>query len=238
MIGKSAKEIAVHRTVTSALVGRLRSDIIDCVLGPGDKLRLAELQKRYGAGVIPLREALSRLAAAGMVEVEDQKGFRVAPVSEDDLRDITRVRQEIESVALRQAIASGDVEWESRIVATHHRLSRVVMTRAENPRLLNPEWEVLHREFHMALVSGCGSPWLLHFQAVLMDQATRYRRLSIAYAPARDSVGEHQGIVDATLARDADRACELLSAHFALTADIVLTDAEPFWKKQVAPAKP
>src|SRR5687768_506882 len=123
----TAQKLVTHRTVTSALADRLRVDITNCELAPGEKLKLVDLQRRYEAGVIPLREALSRLAATGLVELEDQKGFRVAPVSREDLQDITSVRQQIECLALRQAIEIGDVEWESRVVATHHRLSRVSM---------------------------------------------------------------------------------------------------------------
>jgi GntR family carbon starvation induced transcriptional regulator len=219
------------RTVTSALVNQLRADIIDCALRPGGKLKLSDLQTRYKAGVIPLREALSRLAASGLVEVEDQKGFRVAPVSREDLEDITWVRQQIECLALRQAIERGDVEWETRVIAAHYRLARLSETEAERPGELNPAWERLHRELHAALVSGCGSPWLLNFQRVLTDQTTRYRRLSVAYNVSRDVRGEHQAIVDAALARDATRACTLLTNHFAKTAEIVLAGAESVWRR-------
>lgn len=222
------------RTVTSALVDRLRTDIIDCSLRPGGKLKLSDLQSRYRAGVIPLREALSRLAHSGLVEVEDQKGFRVSAMSREDLRDVTRVRQQIECAALRDSIDRGDIEWETRLIASHYRLSRLDETVPGRPDELNPAWEQLHREFHAALVSGCESPWLLNFQRVLTDHTTRYRRLSLVGAGERDVKGEHRRIMEAALARDAVTACALLSSHFARTAEIVLALAESVWSQAAA----
>lgn len=227
----NGETLSSPRTITSVLVDRLRADILNCALPPGGKLKLIDLKERYTVGMIPLREALSRLASTGLVEVEDQKGFRVAPVSREDLEDITRVRQQIECLALQQAIERGDVEWETRIVAAYHRLSRVSITRSDEPHTMNPDWEKLNHEFHAALVSGCGSPWLLHFQAILSDQTMRYRRLSVAFSVDRDVQGEHQRILEATLARNPDRACALLAEHFALTAQIVLKGAEAVWRR-------
>lgn len=88
---------------------------------------------------------------------------------------------------------------------------------------LSDAWEAVHQEFHLALVSGCGSRWLLHLRNVLAEQTNRYRRLSVAYAEApRDIVEEHGQIMAAVFARDAPRATALVRAHFALTASIVL----------------
>jgi GntR family carbon starvation induced transcriptional regulator len=214
------------RTLASRLVGRLRADIVGGTLLPGEKLKLGELSFRYNCGVNPLREALARLAASGLVVLEDQKGFRVAPVSREDLLDLTRVRQKIECWALRESIEKGDVEWEARIVSAHHRLGRLTKTVGDE-RVLSDAWETIHQEFHLALVSGCGSRWLLHFRNVLAEQTSRYRRLSVAYAEAPRDIGrEHDEIVAAALARDADRAETLISAHFARTASIVVDGYE------------
>ena len=211
------------RTLASMLVDRLRADIVGGAFAPDEKLKLGELSLRYASGINPLREALARLAATGLVVLEDQKGFRVAPVSREDLLDLTRVRQRIEGWALSEAIAKGDVEWEARIVSAHHRLARVSKTAAGDPKALDDAWEVLHQEFHWTLVSACGSPWLLHFRSVLAEQTSRYRRLSVTYAAApRDIVVEHTRLMEAVLARDAERACALVDAHFARTTAIVL----------------
>ncbi|HXE15901.1 MAG TPA: FCD domain-containing protein [Stellaceae bacterium] len=224
------------RTQSSALVGRVRSDIVAGALAPGARLKLPDLAERYRSGINPLREALARLTATGLVVLEDQKGFRVSPVSREDLIDLTRVRIEIECLALRRSMAHGDVEWEARVVAAHHRLTRMRLTASGNPKKLSDAWEAMHQEFHLALISACQSRWLLQFHRQLAEQSARYRRLAINFAdPKRDIPGEHDEIVKVVLARDADRACKLFEAHFARTTDIVL--GQPGALKQAARAR-
>lgn len=90
-------------TLTTQVYGRLRGEIIGGQLKPNEKLRLAALRQRLGVGMSAIREALSRLAAEGLVIAEDQRGFRVSPVSREDLEDLTRVRIEIERHLARAA---------------------------------------------------------------------------------------------------------------------------------------
>lgn len=214
---------AASRTLASELVGRIRADIIDCKLPPGERLPLPDLSARYGCGISPLREALVRLSTTGLVVLEDQKGTRVAPVSRDDLLDLTEVRCEIECLAVTRAIRRGDVEWEAQLVSAHHRLQRFHFAKAE-ARELSPEWEAAHQAFHYALVSACRSRWLLHFRNLLAQQTARYRRMIVSIGMGeRDVVKEHAELADAVLGRDAARACALLTAHFARTADTVLS---------------
>ncbi|MGH6980865.1 MAG: GntR family transcriptional regulator [Stellaceae bacterium] len=224
------------RTQSSALVGRVRTDIVAGALAPGARLKLPDLAERYQSGINPLREALARLTATGLVLLEDQKGFRVSPVSREDLVDLTRVRIDIECLALRRSIAKGDVEWEARVIAAHHRLTRMKLTAAGNPRKLSDAWEAMHQEFHVTLISACQSRWLLQFHQQLAEQSARYRRLAINFPdPKRDIPGEHDDIVKAVLARDADHTCKLIEAHFARTTDIVL--GEPAALKPARRAK-
>ncbi|MGO4330106.1 GntR family transcriptional regulator [Cupriavidus sp. 2TAF22] len=213
------------RTWASILELTVREEIIQGKLAAGSKLRLKELAERYQAGVIPLREALSRLCATGFVVAIDQKGFRVAELSESELLDITRVRQQIETQALRDAIASRNVEWEGQLIAAHHRLKRIAILLPGEGRHMNPEWEEAHSDFHAALVAGCGSPWLLRFSALLRDQTARYRLLSMALRKTgrkRDVAAEHEAIVKAAIEGDAELACRLLARHFQETTDLVM----------------
>ncbi|QRK10901.1 FCD domain-containing protein [Archangium violaceum] len=208
-------------TLASAVVDRIRSDILRGVLPPGEKLRLEHLAPRYDVGRTPLREACCRLASEGLVTIEDQRGFRVAPISRADLLDLTRARQQIEAIALRAAIAHGDIAWEGEVTAALHRLLRIAP--ASDSGALDEAWESEHARFHKTLLSACGSPWLLKFHATLFDQSERYRRLSLAYGRVeRDIDGEHTALVRATLARDAERACALLIEHIARTTELVL----------------
>ncbi|OMQ40973.1 GntR family transcriptional regulator [Pseudomonas putida] len=217
-------EAPEKRTMASQLEVRVRQDIINGRLMPGSRLRLKELADFYDAGVIPLREALSRLAATGFVDAEDQKGFSVGRISAQEIRDITDTRLHIECRALALSISQGDVEWESRVIAAHHRLDRLPVIEGVE-RLLKPEWEVAHDAFHKALLSSCGSSWLLRFAATLRDQTARYRLLSMHYADSdsRDVRGEHKSLLDAALSKDIKAACEILSAHYEETTQRVLS---------------
>ncbi len=211
------------RTMTQALVERLRADILAGELEPGARLKLPALSQRYGASLIPLREALARLTPHGLVIAEEQRGFRVAPVSRGHLLDVTETRIGIETIALEHAIAHGGVEWEARVLAAHHRLSRERMTLVDDDSVLSPVWEQLHAQFHDALVSGCALPTLLGLRQQLTDQALRYRRLSMTYdSGQRDVSAEHAELTRAVMARDGLAASALIREHFLKTADIVL----------------
>lgn len=214
---------AGNRTQASLLAEMIRKDIILGVFPPQSKLKIRELAERYEVGTVPLREALSRLVQSGFVEAEDQRGFRVADASAEELLDISRVRQEIESTALRAAIQHGDLDWETRVLAAFHRLDRTPMTDSAS-KMLNPAWEVAHDEYHAALIAGCGSDWLVKICTLLREQADRYRQMSVvAEKHSKRNVGsEHKDLTDAILARDADRACTLLQKHFAATTELAL----------------
>ena len=92
------------RSLTSAVQGRLRADILSTRLLPGQKLHIAGLAKQFSVSLAAVREALSRLVADGLVQASDQRGFRVSPVSSADLRDVTQTRVDIEGLALRRSI--------------------------------------------------------------------------------------------------------------------------------------
>src|SRR5258706_3900288 len=115
------------RTMASTLATGIRSDIISGAWQPGTKLRIKELCERYGAGAIPMREALSRLATSGFVLAEDQRGFRVSEVSAHELTDITETRVHIECEALRQSVCNGGLDWEEKLIGAHYRLTRLPM---------------------------------------------------------------------------------------------------------------
>ena len=221
--------------MASTLATGIRSDIISGTWPPGSKLRIKELCERYGAGAIPMREALSRLATSGFVIAEDQRGFRVSDVSAQELTDITETRVHVECEALRRSVTNGGLDWEERLIGAHHRLSRLPMLAIGVPGV-DAEWERAHVAFHAALISGCTSKWLRTLSELLRDQTARYRHLSVmapakiskrskahSHESARDVAAEHQRIVEAALARDAERACALLAEHFRATTKLVLS---------------
>jgi len=218
-------KVETAHTSASLAYQRLRSDIIQGVLAPQTRLRVTEMAERYDSGAIPVREALNRLAAEEMVVHSEQRGFAVAPISNEDLVDLTRTRSWLAEVAMREAIQHGDAAWEERVLVTYHRLSKVPRYLSVQPPTPNPAYDRPHREFHAALLSGCGSHWMVSLCDKLFDHAERYRNLSrkITVAPRED---EHKAIVDAALGRRVEEAVALVKQHVELTARIVLEGAE------------
>jgi DNA-binding GntR family transcriptional regulator len=210
------------QTLTASALNRIRSDIIACRLMPNERLRFERLRERYGMGVSPLREALMRLEAEGLVQLEQNRGFRVSEVSRENLLDLMQTRIEIESIALRWSLEKGGVEWEANLLGAFHRLSRQTKIDPNKPEIINEAWSSEHVVFHAALVSACGSQTLISIRERLFEQAERYVSLSImSNGPLRDDVGEHKQLMRAALSRDVDKAIEFNRLHISRTTDKV-----------------
>jgi DNA-binding GntR family transcriptional regulator len=209
------------RTLAAGIAGQLRVLIASGEIAPGEKLRLDDLRIKFGVSLSPLREALSRLSAEGFVVVlENQRGYRVAPVSENNLLEVTRLRAEIEAFALRESIVRGDDHWEGQVVARLHQLGKIERSMPSGTRVA--DWEKAHRAFHESLLSACCMPLLLNFCSTLHDLSDRYRRLFLESHPIdRDVAAEHRNICEATLERRADQACSLLREHIERTGHMV-----------------
>jgi DNA-binding GntR family transcriptional regulator len=205
------------KTLTDQAYKQLREDIIHGKLDPGGKLRIEHLKKTYGVGATPLREALYRLSSDGFVDVQGQRGFRVAEMSPKELDEVTDLRVVLEGMALKESIEHSDDEWESRVVAAFHHL-----TKAENqdePDI--QEWEARNKEFHQALISCCRSPWLMRFYGILYDQHKRYRNIArIDRSNRRDVHKEHTAICDAALAKDMKAVLKANEDHIRRTAEV------------------
>ena len=208
----------ISATLASTAYARLRSDILAGVVPPGSRLHIRDLCDRLGIGLSPMREALNRLSAQGLVRQTDQRGFTVAPIDLDDLADLTVARAALNEAALRDSIAHGDAAWEEAVLVAHHRLARC--PRGEGA--VGAEWEALHRVFHGSLLAACRSGRLRLYCEQLFDVADRYRLVSRA-APSgtRDVGAEHEAILQAVLTRQADAAVALLDAHVCRTESLV-----------------
>lgn len=210
-------------TLASTAYERLRADILTGRLRPGEKLRVAHLRDVYDVGNSPLREALNRLSMDGLVDRFDQRGFRVAPISRQELEELVRTRCWLEGLALREAIINRTDAWEEGIVLAFHRLSKVPRSTRTDMYKTNPKWERLHRDFHQALIANCGSSLLRQFCVQLADKADRYRQLAVATSyPKRNEKDEHRMIMEAAIEGRIDDAEAALLAHLRKTADIIL----------------
>jgi DNA-binding GntR family transcriptional regulator len=163
--------------------------------------------------------------AEGLVIAEDQRGFLVAPVSIDDLNDLTYVRVLVERECLALAIKHGDDNWEADIIGAYHRMDRL-QNRLGSNYYLSEEWAKLHGEFHFSLVAACGSPNLLEIRQKLFERAHRYRRMSSQFRTKwRAKDVEHKMIMDSVIARDTAKAQELIARHIRETTENVIKHA-------------
>jgi DNA-binding GntR family transcriptional regulator len=205
---------------------KLREEILHGALMPGERLRAADLKDRFQLGLTPIREALMRLTFESLVEAQTNKGSRVSHASLTELRDLMATRRMIERECLAAAIANGDANWEAEIVASLHLLSRTSLPKSAQDRAAAAAWELQHRRFHLALVSACGSEWLLRFWNVLTDHSERYRKVRLLHrldrdAKVRDIGAEHDAIMAAVLKRDVRKATRLMDQHLAATEEYI-----------------
>ena len=220
----SDKALGDTKTLSEKAHGCIRRDILNGELFPGEKLHIEAISDRYGIGIAPVRDALNRLSSEGLVERKSQRGFFVAEISMNALEELVKTRIWLETLALRESIRNATEDWEEQLVLAYHRLARTHRRLpAEAGRELSEEWELRHKEFHMLLLDRCGSGWLLGFCSTMMDQAVRYRSLSMNVHPSiqrrEGAPAEHQALLNAAIDRDADRACGLLADHYTATLE-------------------
>lgn len=191
---------------------RIRSDIIFGRLAPGQKLRLDGLRDTYGASISTLREILNRLSSEGLVLAEGQRGFEVAAVSVENLTEIAELRLLLETHALEESFAAGDMDWEGRVVAAHHKLATLERRMRDGDRSETELWKRYDWEFHQALISACGSKVLMDTHAGIFDKYLRYQMIALSFR-GDIAAEEHRTLHDSALERDAATACAVLKRH-------------------------
>lgn len=199
-------------TVGETAFRRIRTDIISGALKPGRKLTLDRMKEQYEISVSTLREILNRLATEDFVVAEGQRGFEVAAATEAGLREIGDLRLLLENHALELSFAAGDLEWEGRVVAAHHKLTAIERQLLEGKRQRTPDWIRYDWAFHNALISACGSDLLMKTHGSVFDRFLRYHMLAVSFrgpAVARD----HEALFELAMARDIEGAKSMLAGH-------------------------
>lgn len=203
---------AAVETIGDNTYRRIRTDIIFGRLAPGQKLKLERLKDDYGASVSTLREILNRLSSEALVVAEGQRGFEVAPVSIENLKEIAALRLLLESHALEQSFAAGDMDWEGRVVSAHHKLSSMERRMKEGDRSQTELWKRYDWEFHQSLISACGSSVLMETHAAIFDKYLRYQMIALSFR-GDIAAKEHRKLLDCALDRDAATAVATLELH-------------------------
>jgi DNA-binding GntR family transcriptional regulator len=235
--GSAMNEKTKGLSQTRQVFNELRSAIVSGRLLPGSKLNIAALAEELDVSAGAVREGLAMLESEALVVSEPARGYRVSPISAEDLDELVKARIEIEKLCIAEAIRHGDLAWEGSVVSAHHRLTRLAERDTAAPTLLSTDWTASHAEFHNALVAGCPNNWLLRMHQMLYQQSERYRQLSAPLAiEERDVRAEHQALVDAVLARDIQRAQNLIAEHLQTTGRLLLAalKAQPAADKEPA----
>lgn len=205
-------EPAEHDTIGDSAYRNIRKDIIFGQLRPSEKLRLEPLRKRYNVSVTTLREILNRLASDGLVVAEGQKGFEVASVSDSNLWEIAELRLLVEGHAIVRSFENGDLDWESQVVAAHHKLKRLEDRMIAGDNSAREDWKRADWAFHRALITGCGSETLMELHAQLFDKYLRYQMLTLAFR-GEHAAREHAELLQAAFDRDVAKAKAVLEKH-------------------------
>jgi DNA-binding GntR family transcriptional regulator len=201
----SMKQMLSERVYTT-----IRDEILSGGFAPGVALKPQELAGAYGVSLAVVREALVRLVGDGLADRLTNRGFAVPTPSDQRWQDLAEARATFEPAVLRLSVQRGGLEWEARVRAAHHRLTRT-------PAYEKSAWGIAHREFHRALLDGCGNAVMLETFDRLWVASELVRVWATDLAPPRDHAGEHRALEEAALAGEVDRAAELLAAHVSLT---------------------
>jgi DNA-binding GntR family transcriptional regulator len=212
------------RSLSRAVFADVRGGILNGTYAPGSKLSPRAIATSSKVSLSVVREALTRLAEQGLVVAEPQLGFSVVTLDLDGAQDLNRVRVLIEGAATKDAIEHADVEYETRVIASHHRLARTPQWVDEESQTVTEEWARAHSQFHAALLSTCTSPRLIELAASLRETAELYRRWSSTFTATqlrRDVAAEHLGLMQAALERDFDLGARLAGEHIHKTTEFL-----------------
>ncbi|NUW35575.1 GntR family transcriptional regulator [Nonomuraea sp. SMC257] len=210
--------------LSEQVYAHLRDAIMRGDYAPGDALKPQDLAKQQGVSLAVVREALVRVVGEGLADRLPNRGFAVPSFSDRRWQEIAEARRTIEPVVLRMSVERGDVDWEARVRAAHHRLARTPPYLPGQGEYYSEAWSEAHRVFHRTLLEGCGNPVLLETFDRMWTASELARRWSARRDPGRDGVGEHRRLEEAALARDADTAAEVLTLHLGQTAAALTGD--------------
>lgn len=214
------------RTSTAdSVFSRIRLGILSGAWPPGHRLAPGALAERFDTSTTVVREALTKLVGENLVCAKSNRGFFVPELDLQEFRDVTELRCVTELLALRLALERGDLQWEASLIAANHRLLKTPRRATAVGDQISEEWSIAHRAFHQTLLSACGCEPMIRMVNSLSLSTDLYRAWAapVVAAKCRDVGREHLALLEAALARDVERASELLRAHYEETARIVLS---------------
>jgi DNA-binding GntR family transcriptional regulator len=214
----SSTEEAGRNAPSERVYALLRAAVLHGAVPPGQPLRPQELADKHGVSLAVARESLLRLVGEGLAERLPNRGFAVPAIADDRWQQLAQARAIFEPTMLRLSIERGDLEWEARVRAAHHRLTRTPPYEQKGDAYYSDAWAAVHRDFHRTLLDACENEVLLETFDRMWTATELARRWSAAVEPERDAAGEHRALEQAALSRDADTGAKLLARHLTGTA--------------------
>ncbi|MFI8529644.1 GntR family transcriptional regulator [Streptomyces aquilus] len=203
--------------LSEQVYAHLRDAIMRGDYAPGDALKPQDLAKEQGVSLAVVREALVRVVGEGLADRLPNRGFAVPALSDRRWQEIAEARRTVEPVVLRMSVERGDVDWEARVRAAHHRLARTPAYGPGEGAYYSSAWSEAHRVFHRTLLEGCGNSVLLETFDRMWTASELARRWAALRIAEQVGIDEHRRLEEAALARDADTAADLLAQHLTQT---------------------
>ena len=201
----NAPNLGIAPSASEVITKHLREAIVAGHFAEDEPIRQDDIAKLFNVSKIPVREALKRLEAEGLVMFQRNKGAVVTRISEPELAQMFEVRILLEDKVLRLAIPN---------------MSEETFTRAE--RICDEfigetnigRWAELNWELHACLYEPAQRPFLVGLIRSIHDKLERYLRLQMSLSEGKDRADhEHREIIAACRARDVERAVTLLDEH-------------------------
>lgn len=214
----SSKE---HTGEVIQCVDALTRDILSGTISPGQSFDTEALRRTLNVDSGVLNEALFRLSMSGFVELHSKQGVVVRKVSEHEILDLYETFIHIELLAVKLAIRRMSAEQETKILST---LYKIALIEKSQMTLTYVEWEKIADEFHYTLVEACGSKQLLQIRRQLNDEIAHFNHLVFFAKSAHLDVAyaEHEAIAKAVIAREENKACQLMLEHIGSPHETLL----------------
>ncbi len=195
-------------TAQEFVLGELRRAIITGELHAGEQIRQDALAERLGTSRVPLREALKILEGEGQVTYHPHRGYFVAELSAEDLVEVYRIRELLET----EAVSTGIPLLTDEDIAELQQALEAIEAAAALADV--SAMTDANRRFHFLLIERAGMPRLTRLIRQLWDATDAYRAVYFTEAENRDHVEhEHRAILQAVRDRDAAEAVHLLRTH-------------------------
>ena len=200
--------------MADTLRDQLEQDIVTSTLPPGTRLEEQSLATRFGVSRTPIREALLQLATAGLVTLQPRRGAFVASLSLREIIERFEVMAMLEGACGALAARRITDEERQELLEAH----KACAQKASNGNADTYYYE--NERFHHLIYAACHNSFLIEQARQLHDRLKPYRRLQLrARSRVATSLAEHQGIVDAILTGDGDKADRLLKEHVLIQGE-------------------